>query len=1040
MISIPRYWEDPDIVQVNREAQRASYIPYQSSRLAAASNRGSSAYYRSLNGQWRFRYCSSLADVPEGFYLPGYHTPDWDGLIVPSCWQRNGYDQMQYTNVNYLIPCDPPFVPDNNPAGLYVREFVVPDVWSDKEAYVVFEGVNACFYVWVNGCLVGYSQGSRMQAEFHIAPYVKPGKNTIAVLVLKWCDGTYLEGQDMWRYSGIYRDVYMLARDKEHIRDIFNRTQLSGDFGQAALISELTVKGELTVRAELLDREGNPVAATTGIIGGAGQLTLDVARPKLWHAEEPYLYTLLLHAGTEAIALAVGFRQIEIDQGVFMINRRPVKLKGVNRHESHPVLGHAVPVNSMLQDLKLMKQHNINTIRTAHYPNDSRFLDLCDRYGFYVIDEADLECHGMGREITGNPDSFHRLGRDPSWKNAFLDRAVRMVERDKNHPCIIMWSIGNEAGYGANHQAMARWVKERDHSRPVHYEGAAPINLGDSDRSCLDVESRMYASIEEMEAYASDPEQVKPFFQCEYSHAMGNGPGDLHDYWEVIYRYPQMMGGCVWEWCDHGIMRRANEQGDGQPEHFAYGGDFGEQPHDGNFCIDGLVAPDRTPHSALLELKQAIAPVGFTAVDLKQGVFIIHNRFDFSSFAQVRFRYRLECEGAVLGQGELELAELAAGCKQVVSLGDSWPSMYAAAPARACLLLRAVTAQDHWWSDAGHELAFAQFRLKEQAEQLEMGDKPTAAAVGSVMPSCPASKLEVKQQHEMLIISGDEFRYRFDLRQGKLTAIEAQGIPMLDEPAELTVWRAPLDNDCYIRESWEQEGYARAVQKTYETSWAFHSEANTVEITVHYSLAGYSKGPIVRGTMHWQINGSGEAALRVEANIADHLPFLPRFGLQLTMPAGNEEVEYFGYGPHASYIDRHHSNRLARYLTTVDDMMEHYIRPQENGARYGTEWAAVTNLQGMGLWFAASKPFSFCASHYKPEDLASATHDYKLRELKRPQTIVHLDYKMSGSGSNACGPELLAKYRLEEKQFLFEVAIRPIFKEDLLPQGNFFIG
>ncbi|GJM83030.1 hypothetical protein HMSSN139_55260 [Paenibacillus sp. HMSSN-139] len=588
---------------------------------------------------------------------------------MPSCWQTNGYDQLHYTNVNYPIPYDPPFVPDDNPAGAYAREFNLPEAWTKKETHIVFEGVNACFYLWVNGRFVGYSQGSRIPAEFDLSPFVTAGRNRIAVLVLKWCDGTYLEDQDVWRFSGIYRDVYLLSRETSHVRDVFNQPLLSDDLTEGKLRSEIETTGSLTVQAELWDPRGKLVERQEAQIDGKGAIELDVPQPQLWNAEQPRLYELLLTAGQEVLRFRVGFKKVEIVNGIFRINGRAVKLKGVNRHDSHPELGQTIPMNHMMTDLMLMKRHNVNTIRTSHYPNDPKFLDLCDQYGFYVVDEADLECHGVTSIGKLEEGVFHKLTKNPEWRDAFVERAVRMVERDKNHASVILWSMGNESGYGANHMAMAEWTKARDASRPVHYEGADARYYGDPDTACLDLDSRMYPSVQEIERYALDENSTKPLFLCEYSHAMGNGPGDLRDYWNVIYRYPKLMGGCVWEWCDHGI---AAETPDGQ-RYFAYGGDFGDQPNDGNFCIDGLVSPDRRPHTGLLELKQVIAPVQIEAEDAGQGRFRVLNRYDFSNLSHLAVSWKLERDGEVLRQGRSALLTAEPGETQEMNLPCDLP-------------------------------------------------------------------------------------------------------------------------------------------------------------------------------------------------------------------------------------------------------------------------------------------------------------------------------------------------------------------------------
>lgn len=1009
MTQIKRYWEDLDVLHVNREEARSYYIPYGDERHARAARRGHSPYYQVLNGMWKFQYYRSVNEVTEPFYQEDTDTSSWDDLLVPSCWQVKGYDQLQYTNLSYPFPCDPPYVPDNNPAGLYVREFNVGDHWAAKEKYIIFEGVNACFYLWVNGEFVGYSQGSRMPAEFNLSAVLRSGKNRIAVMVLKWCDGSYLEDQDAWRYSGIFRDVYLLARDPKHIRDVFNRQSFENGFERAVLTTELTTTGLLDVRAVLKDAGGTLIAEAEVSVDGKGSVQFEVEQPQLWNAERPYLYRLFLYSGDEVLQFPVGFRQVTVSDGVFQINGQPVKLKGVNRHDSHPELGQTIPVSHMIKDLVLMKRHNINTIRTSHYPNDSRFMELCDEYGFYVVDEADLECHGMG--IAGadwSSTDIHRLSQSPEWREAFMDRAVRLVERDKNHPSVVMWSLGNEAGYGENHIAMGEWTRSRDTSRLVHYEGAAPVNKGSSDTACLDVESRMYASVQDIVAYATDEEQEKPLFLCEYSHAMGNGPGDLPDYWEAIYRYPKLMGGCVWEWVDHGIK---TETADGTP-YFAYGGDFGDTPNDGNFCIDGLVSPDRQPHTGLLELKQVMAPVTLEAVDLLHGAFKISNLYDFVDLSHLDLYWKVEVSGAVLEQGRLEALDTAPHDSQIISIPYTVPE---SGEGHYLLTLSCRQKQETLWAEAGYELSFAQFEL------------PVSLTSGTESPSRPVYPLQVEEKGALLQVEGFDFRHVFNLSGGMLESMSRNGIPLLQAPAKFNIWRAPIDNDMNIKEKWQDVGFDRAVMKTYSSTWV-QLEDGAVEIQSQFSLSAVSKFMVLRGTAQWRMGTSGEISLSLQVEKNDTLPYLPRFGLQLVLPQGMEEVEYAGFGPHESYIDKRRSVRQGRYRTTVNSMFENYVMPQENGSRYGTEWAIVSNEQGMGLRFTATEAFSFNASHFTPEDLTAAAHTWEL--AARKETIVHLDYKMSGTGSNSCGPELAEAYRLNDTAFTFGLTLSPVFRED----------
>lgn len=996
MINITKYYEDLNVMQINRQEPRSYYIPYGSEKAAASKERTQSPFYQNLNGTWKFQYHSSINNVKDEFYAENTDVSNWDNLTVPSCWQVNGYDKCHYTNVNYPFPCDPPYVPNENPAGTYVRDFNISEKWDNKSKYVVFEGVNSCFYLWINGDFVGYSQGSRIPAEFDISPFVKKGKNRMSVLVLKWCDGSYIEDQDLWRFTGIFRDVYLLARDNSHIRDVFVKQELSEDFKTAILKCEIDSTLTTEISAILKDMSGNAIAQGKLSISTDNILELQINDPILWNAEAPYLYSLYLYAGEEVLQFNTGFRKIETKAGVFMVNDKAIKLKGVNRHDSHPELGQTIPLKHMIKDLMLMKSHNVNTIRTSHYPNDPRFLNLCDEYGFYIIDEADLECHGVN-----NAGDFHLLTNNIAWEKAFLDRASRLVERDKNHPCVIIWSMGNESGYGINHISMAKWTKNRDGSRLVHYEGAAACYQGCKDIDCLDMESKMYASVEYIEEYALNEENIKPLFLCEYSHAMGNGPGDLKDYWDIIYNYPKLMGGCVWEWCDHGI-KTSTENGQ---EFYAYGGDFGDTPNDGNFCLDGLVYPDRTPHTGLLELKNIIAPVRIEVVDVNKGKIKVTNLYDFIDLSHLSLIWRVEQNGLVINQGEISDLKVAPGNTEIFALNYITVE-------NAILTISLVQKKDTLWQKSGYEISFKQFELP-----LKKSDEPKDEYVPSI---------KVLKDANLVTIEGFDFCHSFDLYTGSFVSITKNYMEMINSVPKFNIWRGPIDNDRNIKLKWMEEGYDKAVMHVYNSELVNLTETS-VEIHVDFSLGAYIKLPILHGKAIWKVDGTGEISLNTQIKVRENLVFLPRFGVQLSMPNGNEEVEYYGFGPHESYIDKCQSVKRGQYLTTVDAMFENYLVPQENGSRYKTQWVTITNALGMGLKITSNKDFSFNASHYTPEDLTEAGHPYQLE--KRKETIVNIDYKMSGVGSNSCGPELLEKYQLKEKEFEFGIRILPIFKE-----------
>ncbi len=995
-----RFWENPAVLELGRLPARAHFIPDDAEGAAAQRSPAHSPFFLTLNGRWRFKYLPGIAEL-NSVEAPAQGTIG--EIMVPGCWQTQGYDRFHYTNINYPFPCDPPHLPDANPAGLYVRQFRLPDAWRTKRKTIVFEGVNSCLYLWVNHSFIGYSQGSRLPAEFDLTESLQDGVNELVVLVLKWCDGSYLEDQDMWRYSGIFRDVYLLARDPVHVRDVSLCPSVAPGGSEARLVCDLACTGAATVHAFLYDADGVEVARGQEWVPSSGQITLPLSQPCRWNAETPCLYTLRLACQDEVLRFQVGFRSLSWSDGIFRVNERPVKLKGVNRHESHPVLGQTIPYAHLREDLLLMKQHNVNAIRTSHYPNDPRFLLLCDELGFYVVDETDIECHGVN--AAGD---YHLLTKDPSWEEAFLDRVRRMVERDKNHPSVIMWSLGNESGYGRNHLAAAGWLRQRDPTRPVHYEGSNPVNKGLAETGLLDVESRMYPTLDYVEQYALDPGQTKPLFLCEYSHAMGNGPGDLHEYWDLIFSHSKLMGGCVWEWCDHAIRVPAGHGG----SHYLYGGDFGDIPNDGNFCIDGLVGADRQPHPGLLELKNIVSPVGLAAVDAAAGRFTATNRYDFLDLAHLRLHWRLEHDGRLFHEGEGPPLHAPAGETQELVLPyplcESWPP--------GCwVTLTVCTRHAAAWCGAGYEVGFAQFPLtSDDGRRHALRGRPFRQA------------LDVRQEGDQLIIAGFDFQHRFDLRQGALTQLSRHSVQLLQGASNFNLWRAPIDNDMYVKVKWLEQGYDRLVTKVYHRHWQLDSHG-ALTIAVELGLAASSRRPVLRARVHWTFGETGVVEVRLEANVRADAPFLPRFGLQLILPAGFEVVEYLGLGPHESYIDKRHSVRRGRYRAKVWALFENYLRPQENGARFATSWVCVSNELGMGLHVHGEREFSFNASHFLPQDLTAARHAHEL--VPRPETVLQLDHKMSGVGSNSCGPALPAKYRLEEKNFSFHLVLHPVFQD-----------
>lgn len=990
MVQFEKYWENPDVLHVGCVRPHAYFIPYENEQKALEDIRGASRCLKLLNGQWNFRYYESVADVALDFSQPALDTDGWEQMMVPSNWQLRGkYDKPVYSNYIYPIPLDPPYVPNENPTGVYCREFTYS---PGEETRLVFEGVDSCFYVWVNGRFVGYSQVSHMTSEFDITNIVSEGRNSIAVMVLKWCDGTYLEDQDKWRLSGIFRDVYLLRRQKTHIEDIFLHTDVDVQAGKAALSCEVSMSGGTrSVRAVLTDAERNVLAEQETDISGTGIFHFNVKEASLWSAEQPYLYHLLLFCGEEVILQRVGFRRVEIKDSVFRVNDAPVKLKGVNRHDSHPNLGFVTPLSHIRHDLQMMKEYNINAIRTSHYPNDPRFLQLCDEMGFYVVDEADYESHGAR-------DDDNLISNREMFRKACMDRMERMVERDKNAACIVIWSLGNESSFGQNHIAMVEWTKQRDPSRPLHYERAFDAGFEDKN-ACLDMVSRMYSSPEWIrDEFLQNKEEHRPFVLCEFCHAMGNGPGDLQEYWDVMYSEPRIIGGFVWEWCDHGLENRY------------YGGDFGDMPNDGHFCLDGLVYPDRTPHTGLMELKNVIAPVKAELLSAQDMLLQITNLYDFIDLSHLSLKWSVECDGTPVTAGTVEA--LSAGPQESEEI--RLPVALHDIPQGRCYLnLSFLQNRLAFYCGCGHSVYVCQF-------ELPVADR-------RISPHAPETKkLTLVQNEKKITVCGDEFRYEVSAVNGMLCSIQYQGIEMLKSPVIPAVWRAPVDNDVQIKPLWEENNYDKTQIHLYGCTVA--QENGTVRVESDFSLGSFSSYlTILRGKLCYTIHGSGDIVVQMQGTVNDEIEPLPRLGLRFSMPRGYENVEYFGYGPHESYIDKRRSTLKSRYENTVDGLFENYLFPQENGSHYGTEWLCLRDEQDIGLLLVADDSFSFNASHFTPEDLTAARHAFEL--VKREETVVHIDYRMSGVGSNSCGPKLAEKYQVPHGEFQFGFRLRPYFFE-----------
>ena len=1052
-------WHNPAIIARNREAGHTPLNAYPSLEAALA---GHSPYRRLLSGEWAFHLAPSPEQAPQDFYQEAFDVSEWDRVPalghwapgqVPSNWQMLGYDKPIYVNIGYPFPQNgeprtpplearfqplPPIPEDDNPPGCYRRAFAVPQTWEGRRVFLLFEGVDSAFHLWVNGQAVGYSQGSRLPAEFDITSLVRPGEeNTLAARVYRYSDGSYLEDQDVWNLSGIYRDVYLWSAPPAHVRDVFVRTELDEAYRDATLKVRAVVvnRGEedvggQTIALSLLDAEGDAVLQTSApaaLLKTGGEMFVDVEEavrePRKWSAEDPYLYTLLvaLEDGQGEVLqverVQVGFRQVEIKDKQIHVNGVPIVFRGVNRHEHDPNTGHTVSVESMVKDILLMKRFNFNTVRTSHYPNDPRWYDLCDQYGLYLIDEANVESHGVLGKLT----------RDPDWADAFLQRGMRMVQRDKNHPSVIIWSLGNEAGSGPNHAAMAGWIREYDPTRPIHYENATTRwggqYTGPDDGRYVDIVSHMYPPLEVpklttqseppvvLAEEAQLPGENRPLIMCEYAHAMGNSVGNLVEYWQAIAQYKRLQGGFVWDWVDQGIRQRT-EAGESW---FAYGGDFGDDPNDGSYCINGVVFPNRRVQPALWELKKVMQPVEIEAVDLALGRVRITNKHHFTDLGYLIPTWRLTADGKVLQEGQLPALTTAPGESEVVTLPLALPEPQPST--EYWLNLSFVLAEETAWAEAGHEVAWAQFTLdldKPQPAPLEVAGMAQLA-----LEECDA---------QLVITGGADFELTFDKESGRMESFRWQGRELIERGPALHAWRAPTHNDearwdVWMAESWRDAGLDRLEPRTEEMA-ANRIEPQVVDVTVRSTLIAPDGSAAFDVVYAYTVHSSGDVLIDTHITPAEDLPPLPRLGLQMTVPAGYETLTWYGRGPHESYVDRKAGAAVGLYSGAVDDQYVPYIVPQENGNKTDVRWAALTDANGVGLLVVARPLMELSAHHYTTQDLTQAAHTHEL--TRREAITLNLDAAQCGLGSASCGPPMLDRYMLYPEETVFSVRLRPI--------------
>lgn len=1009
-------WENPHVFGTNKEPAHVPLVPFATVNAALAGVVEASPFVRSLNGTWRFAYAPNPAAAPENFHQPDFDVADWDAITVPGNWQRQGYDKPIYTNVQYPIPADPPHVPqDDNPTGSYRTTFNVPDEWDGRRIFLTFEGVDSAFYVWVNGSLVGYSQDSRLPAEFDVTALVESGENVLAVRVYRWSDGTYLEDQDYWHLSGIFRDVVLWSAPPVHICDYTVRTSFDAAYDDATLALVVKLRNHTDqaaagwqVTAALYDAAHQPVfdgelVASAGVGAGSDvsvSFRQPVPSPRKWSTEQPSLYTLIV-ALTDASGTVVhvekariGFRQVEIKGDVLYCNGVPLTLKGANLHEHHPDTGHTVDVETMRADVLLMKRFNFNAVRTSHYPQPSAFYDLCDEYGLYVMDEANIETHGVGGQLSNDPD----------WRAAYLDRGIRMVERDKNHPCVIIWSLGNESGTGPNHVAMADWMHENDMTRLIHYQGAF-------DEAHVDMVSVMYPTLDRLMVLATDPTDPRPVVMCEYAHSMGNSTGNLREYQDIIERYPRVMGGFIWDWVDQGL-RQVTEDGE---EWFAYGGDFGDEPNDGSFCLNGLITPDREPHPAMWECKKVFQPVRIEAVDLTHGRLRVTNQYHFSDLSHLVITWALAVDGEEIASGQLPRLTLLAGANALVEVplpepGERRPG------AEYWLTLSFALAADTRWATAGHEVAWEQFLLPEP--------------VASARPGLNAAQmptLEYSKAGQVYTVTGSAFKLVID--NGHITAYEVNGKRLLLTAPVLNMWRAPTEND---RTAIQFRGYAPAdvwqaagldrLTETVRSTEVTQPEAGV--ICLRCAMMAQLADEQVPVEYWYTVVGDGSVLIEHFIFPLTKPVVLPRVGLTMTLPGEFDRMTWYGPGPHETYPDRKSGAKVGIYSGSVDEQYFPYIVPEENGNKTDTRWATFTNANGVGLKVTGFPTVNVSAHHYTARDLAAAKHTYDL--TRRDEITLNVDHAMSGLGNGSCGPGVLEQYQLSAREYRYLVLLSPV--------------
>lgn len=1017
-------WNNTEVVQVNREKPHATSFSFENEALALKGEKSTSRHFLSLNGTWKFKYSENPASRPKDFYKKSYKTKKWDDIIVPCNWEMKGYGVPIYVNIPYEWTSDPkpPLIPvDHNPVGSFKRSFSIPKDWTEKEIFIHFGAVKSAFYLWINGEKVGYSQGSKTPAEFNITSYLKEGSNDVGVEVYRWSDGSWLECQDFWRISGIERDVYLEARPKVHVRDFFCKSSLVNSYRDGQLDLDVWIRGsngspakEVAVTAKLFEDIGeesiweDKIQANVkpGESSSVNFYSVFEAVNR-WSAENPYLYTLVIKLEDEdgklleAVSSRIGFRTSEIRNGQLQVNGKAVTLKGVNRHEHHPTEGHVIDKASMIEDIKLMKLNNINAVRTCHYPNDPLWYKLCDEYGLYVIDEANIESHGMGYA----PDKT--LGNNPLFIKSHLDRTIRMVERDKNHPSIIIWSLGNEAGDGECFAATYDWIKSKDLSRPVQYERA-------KDGRNTDIFCPMYHKIPNMLAYAQEI-QDKPLIQCEYAHAMGNSVGNLKDYWDLIEEYDQLQGGFIWDWVDQGF-RKSTEDG---RTYWAFGGDYGpgDVPSDSNFCMNGLVDADRTPHPALHEVKKVYQNIAFEPVPFYRNKVKMINKHAFTSLEEFDILWEIMSKGKIIESGAIRSPELGPGESGVFDFDMAMDLVKL--NTEYFLNFYAVTRSEGKVLPAGYKVASEQFVLTE-------GEDSSAKASRWMGEGNASPKNESDSSGVTISAAGKS--YFFSGETGYLESISFMDHELLVDGPVPNFWRALTDND-FGNKSQERLIF----WKDYPELLIFKGFQGFSDSAIEV-LVAYFESPLEQSQLQisYLVNSNGELGITLNFDLPswdNAYPELPAFGLEMKVPGAFSDLEYFGRGPHENYIDRNSSALVGQYTSSVEEQFFPYAAPQETGNRTDTRWLVLKDKEGYGLMIHGLPTFEFSALHYSREALSRLNpgirHSSDLEKSK--DVYLTLNYKQMGvGGDNSWGAKTHAKYRIPAKSMHFELLITPV--------------